>query len=66
MDAIKEYGIPPRVRTDVRVREYMELVRPSDRNSYTIWSSVHNCLIEREIIIHKINVLNVFAGVYGI
>ena len=45
--ATSEYGYPSRVRTDlggenVRVWEYMESVRGSDRNSYIAGSSVHN------------------------
>lgn len=69
MDAIKEYGIPSRVRTDlggenVRVWEYMELVRGSDRNSYIAGSSVHNCRIERLWRDVYINVLSMYLRMF--
>lgn len=50
--ATREFGIPSRVRTDlggenVRVWEFMEEVRGSNRGSYITGSSVHNTRIER-------------------
>jgi len=50
--ATEEFGIPCRVRTDlggenVRVWDYMEEVRGSNRGSYIIGSSIHDARIER-------------------
>ena len=50
--ATQEFGIPSRVRTDlggenVRIWDFMEEVRGSNRGSYITGSSVHNTRIER-------------------
>jgi len=50
--ATQEFGIPSRVRTvlggeNVRIWDYMEEVRGSNRGSYITGSSVHNTRIER-------------------
>jgi hypothetical protein len=52
LEAIQEYGIPSRVRTDhggenVRVWEFMEEQRGPGRSSYIAGQSVHNSRIER-------------------
>lgn len=50
--ATREFGIPSRVRTDlggenVRIWDFMEEIRGSNRGSYITGSSVHNTRIER-------------------
>ena len=52
LGAIQEFGIPSRVRTDlggenVRIWDFVEEIRGSNRGSYITGSSIHNTRIER-------------------